>query len=349
MKPEDISCPLPIGEHDTVQLSHGSGGRMTQDLVSRLFLWAFDNHHLNRRDDAALLDVARGKLAFSTDTFVVDPIFFPGGSIGDLAVNGTVNDLCCHGGIPRYLSAGFVLEEGLLLTELKSVVVAMKRAAEAARVSIVCGDTKVVNRGKGDKIFVNTSGLATIEHPYRIGADQLRPGDRILINGTIGDHGVAILSCRQGLSFQTPIESDTAPLCDLVQAVLSQVGEGLHAMRDATRGGVAATLNELAASSDVGIQLQSDALPVAPAVRGACELLGLDPLYVANEGKMLFVVTPEVAAIALNALRAHPQGVNAAIIGEVVAESSGMVSVRMPLGTSRIVDMPVGEQLPRIC
>ncbi len=349
INPEDFHCPLPISQHDTIQLAHGSGGALTHDLVSKLFVRVFDNPALKRQDDHALLEVGGNKFAFSTDSYVVDPIFFPGGDIGELAVNGTINDLCMGGGRPLFLSAGFIIEEGLAIAELGKVVLSMKAAADKAGVVIVTGDTKVVHKGKGDKMFINTSGIAVIEHGYRIDGENLQPGDKIIISGTIADHGIAVMATREGLSLQTPVESDTVALNGLVECIVKTGGAAVHAMRDPTRGGVAATLNELAGSSKVGIRLVEDSLPVRPAVAGACEILGLDPLYIANEGKLLVSVAGEKAEAVLSAMKKHEHGHEAAVIGEVSAEKPGMVSLQTGLGTWRIVDMPVGQQLPRIC
>lgn len=349
LAPEDFQCPLPITEHDTVQLAHGSGGRMMNDLIRKLFAWAFENPILSRLDDFALLEVGSVRLAFTTDSFVVDPIFFPGGDIGELAVNGTVNDLAMSGARPLFLSVGVILEEGFSLEELRQVVVSMKKAAKAAGVQIVTGDTKVVNRGKGDKIFLNTAGIGIVERPFVPSASQIKPGDQILVSGTIGDHGMAILSRREGLSFETPIRSDTAALHELVREVLDVGGESVHALRDPTRGGLAAVLNEFAAASGVGLRIFEEAIPVREEVAAACDLLGLDPLYVANEGKMVAAVAPEKADEVLEAMRRHPLGKMAARIGEAVEESPGLVSMQTVLGAWRIVDLPVGEQLPRIC
>ncbi len=343
------ACPLPITAHSTIQLSHGSGGKLMNDLIGRLFIEAFDNPILRRRDDQATLEINGQRLTFSTDSFVVDPLFFPGGDIGDLAVNGTVNDVCMNGARPLYLSAGFIIEEGLPLEDLEKIVQSMQRAAVAAGVQIVTGDTKVVNRGKGDKLFINTAGIGVIEHNYRIGVDNLQPGDRILINGAIGNHGMAVLSKREGLAFETSIASDTASLNSLVAELIATIGGEIHAMRDPTRGGVAAVLNEFAAASDVGIRLFEDSLPIDPPVAGACELLGLDPLYVANEGKLIAVVSAAAAERALTVIRNHPLGNQAALIGEVHSDRIGTVTLRTRLGAERIIDMPVGEQLPRIC
>jgi hydrogenase expression/formation protein HypE len=340
---------LPIAQHDKIQLGHGSGGKMMNDLIGKLFLWAFDNPYLRKLDDQAVVEIAGVRLAISTDSFVVDPIFFPGGDIGELAVNGTVNDVCMSGARPLFLSAGFVLEEGFALGDLRKVVESMRSAATRAGVMIVTGDTKVVNKGKGDKIFINTTGIGRVEHDFAISSRHLRPGDALLLSGSIGEHGLAILSRREGLSFETPIESDTVPLYGLVEEIVKVGGDGVHAMRDPTRGGLAATLNEFAAASQVSIRIHEDRIPIKPAVAGACEMMGLDPLYVANEGKLVAAVAREKVEAVLKAMRAHPQGSDTVIIGEIIADHPGLVSIQTRLGAWRVVDMPVGEQLPRIC
>ncbi len=344
-----LSCPRPISDHKTIQLSHGSGGKLTNDLISRLFITAFDNPQLNRQDDNATLEINGQRLTFSTDSFVVDPIFFPGGDIGHLAVNGTVNDLCMTGACPLYLSCGFIIEEGLPLEDLQRVVASMQLAAAHAGVQIVTGDTKVVNKGKGDKLFINTAGIGIIEHDHEIGAEHLTPGDAVLISGSIANHGMAILSRREGLAFESPIESDSLALNRLVADLLTKLGSDLHAMRDPTRGGVAAVLNEFAYSSKVGIRIDEQHLPIDSPVAGACELLGLDPLYVANEGKLIAVVDGDQADTALQVMRRHKYGDKAAVIGHVHDRRPGLVTLRTRIGAERIVDMPVGEQLPRIC
>ncbi len=350
LRPEDFAnCPLPITAHDTIQLGHGSGGRMMNELISRLFLWAFDNPILARLDDQAVLALDRNRIAVSTDSFVVDPLFFPGGNIGDLAVNGTVNDVCMCGAKPLFLTAGFIIEEGLPLEELKRIVVSMRVAAEAAGVRIVSGDTKVVNRGKADKIFINTTGIGVLAHDFTISSGNLKAGDKVILSGSIAEHGIAVLSKREGLAFETSVASDCAALNGLVDAIVTAGGDAIHAMRDPTRGGVAATLNEFAASSRVGIQIGENCIPVLPPVAGACEMLGLDPLYVANEGKLVAVVAPHKANQVLAAMRSHPLGKQAVLIGEVVADDSSMVTMTTRIGGRRIVDMPLGEQLPRIC
>ncbi len=348
LNPEDFSCPLPIMEYETIQLAHGSGGRLSAELVNRFFLPRFGNETLNRLEDQAVVDFPQGRLALTTDSFVVDPLFFPGGDIGDLAINGTVNDVCMSGATPLYLAAAFILEEGLPMATLHRVLLSMEKAAKTAGVQIVTGDTKVVNRGCCDKLFITTTGVGRVPEEANISAANLQAGDKVILSGSIGDHGMAILTSREGLSFASRVQSDTAALNGLVARML-QASPAIHAMRDPTRGGLATTLNEFAAASLVGIVLEEAAIPVRPEVRGACEVLGIDPLYVANEGKLVAVVPGEVADTMVAAMRRHPLGREAAIIGEVVAENRGMVVMRNALGAQRIVDMPVGEQLPRIC
>ncbi len=346
---EGISCPLPITKHDTVQLSHGSGGKMMNDLISKLFIWAFDNPLLNKKDDQAIIEMNGQKFAFSTDSFVVDPLFFPGGNIGELAVNGTVNDVSMSGAKPLFLSTGFIIEEGFSLQELQKIVEAMRDAAKQAGVIIVTGDTKVVNKGKGDKVFINTAGIGLIDHDYSIGSSNLQADDVLIINGTVADHGMAIMSQREGLSFEAPIKSDTAALNGLIEKIIEAGAEDIHAMRDATRGGVAAILNEFAEDSSITIRIKEGLIPINGPVKGACEILGLDPLYVANEGKMIVSVARKSAEKVLKAMQAHPLGKDSAIIGDVVNDKPGMVTMQTRFGAWRIVDMLVGEQLPRIC
>ena len=348
LNPEDFTCPLPIMDYETIQLAHGSGGRLSAELVSRFFLPRFGNEILNRLEDQAVVDFPHGRLAMTTDSFVVDPLFFPGGDIGDLAINGTVNDVCMSGATPLYLAAAFILEEGLLLTTLHRVLLSMEKAARAAGVQVVTGDTKVVNRGCCDKLFITTTGVGRVPEGLNISAANLKPGDRLIVSGTIADHGMAILTSREGLSFHSRVTSDTAALNGLVEAML-EVSRDLHALRDPTRGGLATTLNEFAISSRIGILLDEAAIPVRPEVRGACGVLGIDPLYVANEGKLVAAVPAATAARVLAGMRSHPLGREAAIIGEVVRENPGLVAMRTAFGATRIVDMPVGEQLPRIC
>lgn len=350
LTPENFAqCPLPISAHDTIQLSHGSGGKMMNNLISKLFLWAFDNPYLNKLDDQAVLEIKGQRVAFSTDSYVVDPIFFPGGNIGELAVNGTVNDLCMSGARPLFISAAFIIEEGFSLEELKRIVESMREAAKQAGVTIVTGDTKVVNKGKGDKVFINTAGIGLIEHDFELSSCNLVPGDLLLLSGSIAEHGIAILSRREGLSFETPIESDTAALNNLVEIILKAGQSSIHAMRDPTRGGLAATLNEFATASQVGIRIKEDCLPIKAPVAGACEILGLDPLYVANEGKLVVAVAREKAEDLLKAMRSHSLGRDAIMIGDVISDKPGLVSMQTRIGGWRIVDMLVGEQLPRIC
>lgn len=347
MKIENLSCPVPIMDHKTVQLAHGAGGRLSAELIDKVFLPHFGNETLNKLEDQATLDIPSGKLAFSTDTFVVDPIFFPGGNIGELAVNGTVNDVAMSGATPLYISVAFILEEGLLIEDLHQITLSMETAAKKADVQIVTGDTKVVNKGSCDKIFINTTGIGVVPNGVNISASNLRPGDKIILSGTIADHGMAVMTSREGLSFQTRVKSDTAPLNGIVKNILS-VSKDVRAMRDPTRGGLATSLNEFAAASNVGIQLY-DNLPVNPDVMGACEVLGIDPLYVANEGKLVVVVPAEIADDVLQAVQRDEFGVNAVIIGEATEDHPGIVVIKTPLGANRIVDMPIGEQLPRIC
>ncbi len=348
VNPEDFSCPLPIMEYETIQLAHGSGGRLSAELVSRFFLPRFGNEILNRLEDQAVVAFPSGRLALTTDSFVVDPLFFPGGDIGDLAINGTVNDVCMSGATPLYLAAAFIIEEGLPMATLHRVLLSMEKAAKAAGVQIVTGDTKVVNRGCCDKLFITTTGVGQVPEGVNISAANLKVGDKIILSGTIADHGMAILTSREGLSFASRVQSDTAALNGLVVQML-RASSDIHAMRDPTRGGLATTLNEFAASSQVGIMLEEAVIPVRPEVRGACEVLGIDPMYVANEGKLVGIVSAKFADKVLAVMRSHPLGREAAIIGEVVEENRGVVAMRTALGAHRIVDMPVGEQLPRIC
>jgi hydrogenase expression/formation protein HypE len=341
-------CPTPITQSDEILLGHGSGGKLSAQLIERMFLPAFRNPLLDALDDQAVVPVDGSRIAFTTDSYVVTPIFFPGGDIGELAVNGTVNDLAVGGARPLALSLAFILEEGLPLADLRRVVESARQAAERAGVRIVTGDTKVVGRGSGDKIFVNTSGIGIVPAGIELSSRHVRPGDVVLLSGSIGDHGVAILSQREGLTFEGEIASDTAPLHELVAAAL-HASPRIHAMRDPTRGGVAATLVEIASRQRVGIDVDERAIPVRDVVRGACEILGLDPLLVANEGKLVVFVPEADASAVLTALRAHPLGRDAARIGRVTDEHPGMVVLRTPIGGDRILDLPFGEALPRIC
>ncbi|HEX4311822.1 MAG TPA: hydrogenase expression/formation protein HypE [Acidobacteriaceae bacterium] len=345
-------CPLPIFEHPQIVLGHGSGGKLSAELIEKVFVSRFRNSTLEKMDDQAVLEIGGTRLAFTTDSFVVTPIFFPGGDIGSLAVNGTVNDLAMGGAKPLYLSAAFILEEGLPATELERVVDSMAAAAHSAGVQLVTGDTKVVNRGKGDKIFITTTGIGVVDRGTRMSADRARPGDKILLSGYVGDHGITILSQREGLEFESALESDCAALNGLVDAMLDAAGgavDGFRVMRDPTRGGVATVLNEIAGRSKVRMMLRENEIPVRDSVRGACEMLGLDPLYVANEGKLVAVVAPEIAEPVLAAMRAHPLGAESRVIGEVVEAHAGMVLMKTGVGGTRVVDVMFGEQLPRIC
>jgi len=337
---------------EVILMAHGSGGKLSHDLVENLFARYFDNPTLLQLEDSAVVPIPgpHTRIAFSTDSYVISPLFFPGGDIGKLAVCGTVNDVSMSGARVLWLSAGFILEEGLPVEELERVVASMAATAEQAGVQIVTGDTKVVDRGSADRLFINTAGVGLVPPGVEIAGDRAQPGDYILLNGTIGDHGMTIMTQREGLKFDSPLVSDCAPLNGLVAELLAALPAGsLRTLRDPTRGGLATTLNELAGRSNAGIEIDETAVPVREAVRGACELLGLDPLYVANEGKLIAIVAPEVAEGALATLRAHQYGREAAIIGRVVDEHPGRVVLRTPLGARRVVDMLVGEQLPRIC
>jgi hydrogenase expression/formation protein HypE len=340
-----------------ILLAHGSGGKLSHDLVETLFVRYFDNPTLLQLEDAAVVPVPdrprpqdATHLAFTTDSYVVSPLVFPGGDIGKLAVCGTVNDLSMSGARPLWLSAGFIIEEGLLMADLEGIVASMAETAKGASVQIVTGDTKVVDRGSADRLFINTAGVGVVAPGVTLAGDQARPGDAILLNGTIGDHGMTIMTQREGLRFDSPLASDCAPLHGLVAELLAALPPGtLRCLRDPTRGGLATALNELAGRSGVGMEIDETALPVREAVRGACELLGLDPLYVANEGKLVAIVAPEAAEAALAALRSHEYGREAIAIGRVTETHPGRVVLRTALGARRVVDMLVGEQLPRIC
>lgn len=343
------TCPLPLADYPTIVMGHGGGGKLGTELVEHLFLPAFRNPALENLGDAAVLDVGGARLALSTDSFVVQPLFFPGGSIGELAVNGTVNDLAVSGAVPRKLSAGFILEEGFPLAQLAAIVQAMAKAAAAAGVQIVTGDTKVVERGHGDGCYINTAGVGVMREGVQVAPHRVRPGDVIIVSGTLGDHGMAIMSVREGLEFESPIRSDCAALNEMIGAALDAAGGAVRAMRDPTRGGLASTLNEIAQASDVGMVIDEARVPVRAEVQSACELLGLDPVYVANEGKAVLFVAPVAADKVLEVLHAHPLGRDAARIGQATGEHKGMLIARTTMGATRVITMQIGEQLPRIC
>ena len=354
---------------ERITLSHGSGGKATHNLIEGVFAPTFSNPMLDRMEDAATFAIASGSdsgqnghndqnghggnggpvMAFTTDTYVVNPLFFPGGDIGKLAVHGTVNDLAMAGAQPLYLSAGFILEEGFSVAELRLIVQSMADAAAEAGVAIVTGDTKVVERGKADGLFINTAGVGLVRVGWPMGQAQARAGDKVVLSGPVGDHGIAVMLAREGLAIETDVVSDSAPLHGLVAEVIRSAGPGIHCLKDPTRGGVATSLNEIAMASEVSIALDEHAIPVRSAVRGACEILGLDPLTIANEGKLLMIVAPEAADAALAAMRGHALGREAAIIGEVRAEPAAMVFLRTDIGGTRVLDMLVGDPLPRIC
>lgn len=342
-------CPTPVQQRDRIVLGHGSGGKLMHDLIAKTFLPAFDNPLLRVGDDAAVFRLsACSHLAFSTDSHVVDPLFFPGGDIGRLAVCGTVNDVAVLGAQPLYLTAGFILEEGLELDVLQRVLASMREAAAEAGVQIVAGDTKVVQKGKADGLYINTSGLGAVLTGVEVGGAQARPGDVVILSGPIGDHGIAVLSARGELGFDAEVKSDVAPLNHLIAAMFD-AAEAIHVLRDPTRGGVATTLNEIAQQAGVGITLFEKQIPVRPAVRAACEMLGFDPLYVANEGKLIVIVGRAEADRVLEVMRQNRYGADAVIVGAVQAESPGRVLLKTAIGSHRIVDVLLGEMLPRIC
>jgi hydrogenase expression/formation protein HypE len=344
------TCPLPLQNYPTIVMGHGSGGKMMSDLIRHMFLPLLDNEALNQLGDAAVLelDQSPSRVAFSTDSFVVSPLIFPGGNIGELAVYGTVNDLAMTGAQPLFLSAGFILEEGLPMETLGEITTSFSAACQAVNVQVVTGDTKVVNKGQGDGLYINTTGIGLIPAEVAIAPENAQAGDAVIVSGTVGDHGMAIMSVREGLEFETRIVSDTSPLHELVETMLA-ASLDIHCLRDATRGGVAAALHELAKSSQVGITFEENKIPLRPAVKAACEMLGMDPLYVANEGKLVAIVKGEVADEVLAAMHSHPLGRDAVLIGRVVADHPGMVLAKTSIGGSRVVDLPAGELLPRIC
>lgn len=345
---KSLDCPLPRNDYDRIVMAHGGGGRLGAELLQKVFLPALGNDVLSRLEDQAVVPWPGGRLAFTTDSFVVRPLFFPGGDIGALAVNGTVNDLAVGGAQPLFLSAAFVLEEGLPIPVLERIVASMRDACRAAGVLLVTGDTKVVDKGKGDQVFITTAGVGAVPEGVSLSASHAVAGDAVLVSGTLGDHGVAVMSQREGLDFETRVRSDTAPLTELA-ALLRRAAPGLRLMRDPTRGGLAASLHEIARASGVGMRLEEARIPVRPEVQGACDMLGLDPLYVANEGKLVAVVPRDQAAAAVEAIQAHPLGRDAEVIGEVTPASPAPVLMRTRIGGERVIALLSGEQLPRIC
>jgi hydrogenase expression/formation protein HypE len=343
-----FACPLPITEYKNILLAHGGGGRLSHNLIQKLFVQRFKNEFLEPMHDGAILSVGENRFAFSTDSYVIDPIFFPGGDIGSLAVNGTVNDLAMCGARPMYLSVAFIIEEGLPMEDLWRIVLSMEQAADIAGVQLVTGDTKVVDRGKGDKIFINTSGIGVIPKSIKINPKYAKPGDKIIINGPIGQHGIAIMSVREDLKFDSQVQSDCTPLNGLVEKMFTSTKK-IHVLRDLTRGGLASALNEIAESANIGILIEEDKITVSEEVKSACEILGLDPLYVANEGKLIAFVAPEEAGKVLKIMQSHPLGKDSSIIGEVTTDLSDTVTMKTRIGGKRVVDMLSGEQLPRIC
>lgn len=342
------SCPVSHGRYEQVILGHGSGGRLSADLLRDVFLPALGNQTLSRLEDSATVRMDGAKMAFTTDSFVVRPLFFPGGDIGKLAVCGTINDLAVAGAKPLFMAAAFILEEGLPLGDLKRIVRSMREACDEARVTLVTGDTKVVDRGKGDKVFITTTGLGSVPENVRLSISSAKPGDAIIVSGTMGDHGMAVMSVREGLEFETELRSDCAALHEVTQLMLERC-PNIRCMRDPTRGGLASALNELARASNAGVEIRETEIPIRPEVEAACEILGLDPLYVANEGKLIAVVARSEVHALIAAMRAHPLGRDAAIIGEVIAEHPGLVTMKSVAGGERVVPMLTGEQLPRIC
>ena len=343
-----LSCPIPKSDYDRILLAHGGGGTLSHKLISKLFYPPFANDILDQQHDSGVFELNGLKLAFTTDSYVVQPIFFPGGDIGSLAVNGTVNDLSVAGAKPLFISAAFIIEEGFEIEELWKIVLSMQKAAKEAGVKIITGDTKVVDRGKGDKIFINTSGIGIVPEGVNISPKNCKAGDVIILSGKIAEHGVAIMSSRENLEFETTIKSDTAPLNGLVEKMLNASKE-IHMMRDPTRGGLASTLNEIAMTAKVGILIEEEKIPISEEVKGACEILGLDPLYIANEGKLIAFVPENKAMDVLEAMRSHPLGKEACIIGKVSSTDPETVIMKTSIGSNRIVDIMSGEQLPRIC
>ncbi len=345
---DGIACPLPLRDYPHVVMGHGGGGKLSAELIEHVFLNAFGNNSLALLGDSTPLQLPGSRIAVSTDSFVVQPLFFPGGSIGDLAVNGTVNDLAMSGAKPLYLTAGFILEEGLPIEQLLRIATEMARAASKAGVMIVAGDTKVVERGHGDGCYINTTGIGSLPVNRNISVQLVQPGDVVLVSGTMGDHGMAVMSVREGLEFESPIQSDTCSLASLVETMLEQC-PNIRALRDPTRGGLATSLNEIANASNCGIRISEECVPIDPVVRSACEFLGLDPLFVANEGKLIAVVPASAADRLLSTMRSHPIARHAAIIGTVIEDPQRLVVAKTPLGSNRVIPMPIGSQLPRIC
>jgi hydrogenase expression/formation protein HypE len=346
---DGVNCPVPFSQYDRVQLGHGSGGKMSAALLKERFLPHFSNPALAKLTDAAIVDIAADRVAISTDTFVVRPLEFPGGNIGSLAVHGTLNDIAVMGARPRYMSAGFVLEEGLELEVLDRILAAMARAAEEAGVPIVAGDTKVVERGKADGVFINTTAIGELDPGFAPSPDLARAGDAVIVSGPIGRHGIAVMAVREGLEFEVEIESDAATLAPLVELLRERIGDSVHVLRDPTRGGLASALNEIADTAMVGVELVEDSMPIPGPVRAACEVLGFDPLYVANEGIFVAIVAGGSEHHAVAALRTHALGEEAAVIGRVVEAHPGLVAMKTGIGGTRVVDMLPGDQLPRIC
>ena len=343
-----LSCPLPILDYPNILLAHGGGGRMMRRLIEDMFAPAFKNPFLDEMGDGAVIQIGDQKIAFTTDSYVVKPLFFPGGDIGTLAVNGTVNDLAMCGARPLYLSAGFILEEGMPMETLWKIIISMRDAADEAGIKLVTGDTKVVDRGKGDGIYINTAGIGIVETELIIAPENLKPEDAVILNGDVGRHGIAVMAAREGLSFETTIESDCASLARLVEELL-EAGIEIHCLRDLTRGGLASALVEIAESAMLDIHIEESAIPVGEEVQGACEILGFDPLYIANEGRFICFLPQSDAGRALKIMRSHPLGEGASIIGKVAEGTSGAVSMKSAIGAARIIDMLSGEQLPRIC
>lgn len=346
--PKKIAGPKLNVKNGTVDLTHGSGGRAMAQLIDQLFLTAFDNEWLSQKNDQACFAVNSGRMVMTTDSHVISPLFFPGGDIGSLSVHGTINDIAMSGAKPLYLSVSFILEEGFLLADLQRIVNSMADAAKKADVAIITGDTKVVERGKGDGIFITTTGIGVVPDGVHISGNRAKPGDHVIVSGYMGDHGIAIMSYRNNLQFETSIQSDTTALHNLVSCMINAV-PNIHCLRDPTRGGLATTLNELARQSGVGFMIDESKIPIRIQVRSACELLGLDPLYVANEGKLIAICAPEDSQKIIDVMRAHPLGTDAAIIGEVIKDARQFVQLKTKLGGKRIVDWLTGEQLPRIC